>query len=644
MSRRDNWQEFKRVLDAHGIKRLYHFTDSRNLQSIQENGGLLSLRQIEERGISSFTGGSDSSHSLDRGLNLDNYVRLSFVKDHPMMHVAQYDGRITNPKVLEISTEVIFEEGVKFTDCNAARTSKGFEIGDDIDFFRNKIHFDLFHKNYFDTDKSPYYQAEVLVPQTVSLSYVLNRSALGLNYTPPADRPTRSWIRPWTLFKSEPTAEKKAAKAAIDWAKSSIGLKASRTLLHKDRGEKATLSWATPPEEHKPHIHSIRLYEGDNYIGSEATTVSPSKTTAYTLKIEVADEVVEHTVRIRVEPDAIIRSFTCDRAKALPGTEVTLHWEVEGAQWLYVERKVSNGVSYGETLSGFEKTMEKTVTEDSTFILRAHDAFGGKEQSLQVRVLPQETIDKISHSLRASKAKLRLGKNETSAISWDVSTGDPDFSVEAKLTDSHGKTFSTSELGSVAISPRNSETYTLSVSVEGQDLPTQSVTVSVFPEAEVSFTSDFDYAVRGSDVTLSWDVKNANQVSLNGKAKEHSCSEKVKMEADTTFTLSVTDEFETTEHTVRVRTLAVPLIAEVRPRKPVVNVNLNMTAKADIIDRYKHKVIRIDLDKGLLRQAKLTNQVDIADQELAHKINNLKLGKSLWSRLLKHIKQTISKN
>ena len=34
MSQRSNWTEFQSILNRHGIKKLYHFTDRDNLESI----------------------------------------------------------------------------------------------------------------------------------------------------------------------------------------------------------------------------------------------------------------------------------------------------------------------------------------------------------------------------------------------------------------------------------------------------------------------------------------------------------------------------------------------------------------------------------------------------------------------------------
>lgn len=103
MDKKSNWQEFKAVLDEHKIAKLYHFTDFDNLESIIKNGGLYSWMDCERKGIKiAKPGGGSTSRQLDSGRNLEDYVRVSFTTQHPMMYAAMKDGRLSNPVILEI--------------------------------------------------------------------------------------------------------------------------------------------------------------------------------------------------------------------------------------------------------------------------------------------------------------------------------------------------------------------------------------------------------------------------------------------------------------------------------------------------------------------------------------------------------------
>ena len=112
MNRRKDYKEFKQLLEKYNITKFYHFTDRDNVDSIIKNGGLFSYGDCIKRGIRiNRPGGSALSHELDYKENLQNYVRVSLCKKHPMMFTAIQDERIVNPVILEIDTDVLFIEG-----------------------------------------------------------------------------------------------------------------------------------------------------------------------------------------------------------------------------------------------------------------------------------------------------------------------------------------------------------------------------------------------------------------------------------------------------------------------------------------------------------------------------------------------------
>lgn len=182
MEKKSNWEEFKKILDQNRITKLYHFTDRDNLESIIMNGGLYSWADCIDKGITiAKPGGGDLSRSLDKRDGLENYVRLSFAHDHPMMYVAMNDDRISNPVILEIDIETALLEGSLYADRNATRN--GANVGGTPDDLRN-IHFGLFNRpmRYFDMDDEGkmYYQAEVLVKNFIPLKYIKNIGNFGI--------------------------------------------------------------------------------------------------------------------------------------------------------------------------------------------------------------------------------------------------------------------------------------------------------------------------------------------------------------------------------------------------------------------------------------------------------------------------------
>lgn len=170
-----NWKEFHEVLESNKITCFYHFTDKANIEGIIKQGGLISWYSAEEKGVLvEKPGGGSLSRSLDRNYGLEDYVRLCFTKNHPMIYVARNEGRIQNPVVLEISTEVALWENTRFSDMNA--TKNGHSQGKTIKDLKN-IRFNVVkQRNHFDLsdDDRPYYQAEVMVKSFIPKEYILN--------------------------------------------------------------------------------------------------------------------------------------------------------------------------------------------------------------------------------------------------------------------------------------------------------------------------------------------------------------------------------------------------------------------------------------------------------------------------------------
>lgn len=103
-------------LSKHTPRCFYHFTDTRNIPSIRDSGGLWSMHELRERGIIvSAPGGSSNSQLSDQRNGMDRYVHLCLFKSHPMEYCARQDGRIEHSRFLEIDCDTLLIEGVRFT-------------------------------------------------------------------------------------------------------------------------------------------------------------------------------------------------------------------------------------------------------------------------------------------------------------------------------------------------------------------------------------------------------------------------------------------------------------------------------------------------------------------------------------------------
>lgn len=169
---KEDWQDFKRVLDVNGVRYFYHFTDDRNILSIKRRGGLLSWYYCQEHHIDiPCPGGDYGSRELDKKYELQDYVRLSFCDDHPMKHRLEQSG--SEMRVLKIKIDVAFIKDTQFSDMNA--TDKRHTHGKQLRHLQ-MVDFDATKKHFLRKDDPKFkpHQAEVMVKTFIPLKYIEN--------------------------------------------------------------------------------------------------------------------------------------------------------------------------------------------------------------------------------------------------------------------------------------------------------------------------------------------------------------------------------------------------------------------------------------------------------------------------------------
>ena len=110
----NNIEQLIGLLDRFKLS-FYHFTDERNLGSIRAHG-LLSMRELRNRGIVPVAGGNQWSLDADLRAGMDRYVHLCFLRQHPMEWSARQDGRIERSRFLRVNPEVLMLPDVMITD------------------------------------------------------------------------------------------------------------------------------------------------------------------------------------------------------------------------------------------------------------------------------------------------------------------------------------------------------------------------------------------------------------------------------------------------------------------------------------------------------------------------------------------------
>ncbi|WP_424947943.1 DarT ssDNA thymidine ADP-ribosyltransferase family protein [Candidatus Spongiihabitans sp.] len=164
------------IIQKYNITNIWHFTDGANLDSIQEHG-LLAFAEAQRRGIEiPAPGGNELSHGLDKIKELDEYVHLTFVDNHPMLFLAKKE-RIPDPVWIEIDSSIMLDEGVRFSSDVANKTEVAILNAEEA---KKQIDFEVLFTR---TDwKNPNIQArlkkarksEILIPRRVSVEKILS--------------------------------------------------------------------------------------------------------------------------------------------------------------------------------------------------------------------------------------------------------------------------------------------------------------------------------------------------------------------------------------------------------------------------------------------------------------------------------------
>ena len=169
---KSDYASFMQVLRENGIVYLYHFTDRRNLASIRKHGGLYSWAYCGSHGITiPYAGGNSSSRNNDCRYGLQDYVRLSFCTDHPMMWRLRQQGY--DLVLLKIKVDAAVFAGTMFSDMNATdgMHSHGESLAD-----LKRVRFSAVRRSYLRRDDVDfkYHQAEIMVKTFIPAKYIVN--------------------------------------------------------------------------------------------------------------------------------------------------------------------------------------------------------------------------------------------------------------------------------------------------------------------------------------------------------------------------------------------------------------------------------------------------------------------------------------
>ncbi|MBR3946363.1 MAG: hypothetical protein IKJ56_04585 [Bacteroidales bacterium] len=199
-------------------------------------------------------------------------------------------------------------------------------------------------------------------------------------------------------------------------------------------------------------------------------------------------------------------------------------------------------------------------------------------------------LDRMNVCFEVSSSKIRKGK-ESAKLSWNVKGAE-------SISIAENGTLLKANLepnGSIDVKPKQTTQYTLAVTYPGNREVVMPIVLSVFDEAVIDFSSDKQNVFPTVPFTLSWNVKNANRVELEGEqvdCKGHKFfADGVNEEI--VYKLSVTDEFGTCDKEVTIKMLPLPVITTLMAPAPKIEKTVNVHV---VVPQYKAEVNIPDIE------------------------------------------------
>lgn len=333
------------------------------------------------------------------------------------------------------------------------------------------------------------------------------------------------------------------------------------------------------------------------------------------LLLDILEEYLNKTTLDELEPFDVlyakrttkpqIVSFECasKKAKVCVGQKILFKWETKDATQVFFNDKLVSG--------NFFEWTEKNVGINK-YVLKASNGFAE-----DTRVLTLEAVRPASISLRTSSKVIHSNSKENVVISWDVKDAQKVFLDYGYISEE------VSAQGKETFTPNETTTYTiLAIGHDTTTTSTKSIEVVVAEEAQIMFDVNPKYAFRGTPVVLSWSVRHAKKVVLEGHGEQEFTGEKdICFDKDRAFTLTIRDAFGEKKKTVEITEIPLPQIKCISIPTPVYNINIKIKMPHVYIDaqRFKNKI-----------QPKLSNS-----------ISNAKLSNNLLDRfreqLYKHV-------
>lgn len=253
----------------------------------------------------------------------------------------------------------------------------------------------------------------------------------------------------------------------------------------------------------------------------------------------------------------IIHSFLCgnDDGIALRGHETLISWQAENANKVLIN---------SEEIPCDQNTHSLIFSEDAEISLVIKNGLHTIEQRKHIRVFDAPLIQ---FSIDKHKLKKTSKGTESATLNWFVSNAS---SVALKCGD---KTLSTAtSSANYVINPHEDSIYELIViGLDNKTIFKSENSVIIREPASVRFDCDKAFTLPSVPITISWDVKGANNVRLNGNSVGIKGQTLFTPDHDEHYVLTYDDDFGTSSAELTVKMLPLPVIKRVLVDIPNIN-------------------------------------------------------------------------
>ena len=286
--------------------------------------------------------------------------------------------------------------------------------------------------------------------------------------------------------------------------------------------------------------------------------------------------------KLYISPPQVSFKMTNREHSVFRGDKVHLVWTVTDAEKVTLD---------GEEMTDqfFSQDIQCDNTGMRDFTLVASNTCGETKKVISVSV-----IDKPFFEITCSRPKLKRGKNETCELRWNIR-----FAHSVSLVTSEGK-IDIQSSGSKILSPKETEVLKFeALAIDNSTTFTEEVTIGVFDECEVQFIADRTYSYPQLPIVLSWIVKNAQSIVLEGYGEQPAEGSLIVEPTKTmTYRLLVKDEFGEKAYEETIQMLPLPFIKSIMAPMPNFVSNMSVTIQQP---RYNVDVKLPQIDIGWIK-------------------------------------------